>query len=939
MATQSITLFVNGVRYQVEVAPRSTLLSVLREQLHLTGTKNGCSTGHCGACTVIVEGKAERACIYLARRADGKAVQTIEGLAPAAGGLHPLQQAFVTHGAVQCGYCTPGLIMAAKALLDRNSQPTRQEIIAALEPNLCRCTGYSSIVVAIQEASRFQVPRSKFQGNVEHETWNVEHGTIGRSLPRPDAVAKVTGAAKYAGDLEFPSMLYAAVLRSRYPHARLLRVDTAQAKALPGVVAVLTAADVPGAKNHGISRPDWPVLAYDKVRYLGDAVAIVAAETAEIARQALGLIEVAYEPLPGVFTAQEALAPDAPAIHSDGNLLKHIPVRKGDVAAGFAQADVIVENEYHTPAVDHVFLEPEAGVATVDGDGKITVYVGSQIPFADRKQVAAALALPLEKVRIVHTPVGGAFGGKEDISVQIHVALLAQATQRPVKLVYSREESIVAHPKRHATTIRLKTGATRDGRLTAVQATIWGDTGAYASLGEHVMTRSATHAAGPYEVPNVWVDCYAAYTNNTPAGAMRGFGVPQVCFAMETQMDILAERLGLDPLELRRRNALRLGSTTATGQVLRESVGLLETIDRVAAALQEADVRSNDFSRLGTQPCPQPATEVVTTSTWRRGIGIACCYKNVGLGEGVADSAGADVELLDDGSAIVRAGAAEVGQGVIGVAAQIVAEELGVPYGRIRVILGDTAETLDGGATTASRQTFITGNAVRLAACQVREALAQAVAEELDVPPDSLVFQEGRIVAVPAGRSVDLRRAIALAREEGRQLRAAHVYTAPRTAPLGQPGDAHFAFGYGTQAAEVEVDTTTGQVRVLRVIAAHDVGRAINPLALRGQLEGGVMMGLGYALLEQVESEEGRIKNATLARYKVPRISQTPEVVPILVEDRAAEGPYGAKGVGEITSIPTAPAILNAIHDAVGVRLCDLPATPDRIKQALAEKE
>jgi len=941
MSTQLITLFVNGVRYQVEVAPRTTLLSVLREQLHLTGTKNGCSTGHCGACTVLVDGKAERACIYLARRADGKAIQTIEGLAPAEGGLHPLQQAFVDHGAVQCGYCTPGLIMAAKALLDRHPQPTREEIIAALEPNLCRCTGYSSVIAAIQDvpSSRFQVPSSGLQVGIEHGTWNMERGTIGRSLPRPDAVAKVTGAAQYAGDLEFPTMLHAAVLRSRYPHARVLRVDTAQAKVLPGVVAVLTAADVPGAKNHGVSRPDWPVLAYDKVRYLGDAVAIVAAETAEIARQALELIEVAYEPLPGVFTAQEALAPDAPEIHSGGNLLKHIPVRKGDVATGFAQADVVIENEYHTPAIDHAFLEPEAGVATVDGDGNVTVYVGSQIPFGDRKQVAAALALPLEKVRIVHTPVGGAFGGKEDISVQIHVALLAQATQRPVKLVYSREESIVAHPKRHATTIRLKIGATGDGRLTAVQVTIWGDTGAYASLGEHVMTRSATHAAGPYEVPNVWVDCYAAYTNNTPAGAMRGFGVPQVCFAMETQMDILAERLGIDPLELRRRNALRVGSTTATGQVLRESVGLVETIDRVAAALREAGARSNDFSRLEAQPCPQPTTEVVTTGTWRRGIGVACCYKNVGLGGGVADSAGADVELLDDGSAIVRAGAAEIGQGVIGVAAQIVAEELGVPYGRIRVILGDTAETLDGGATTASRQTFITGNAVRLAACQVRAALAQAVAEELDVSPDSLVFQDGRIFS-PAAPSVDvdLPRAIALARAEGRPLRAAHIYTAPRTAPLGQPGDAHFAFGYGTQAAEVEVDTATGQVRVLRVIAAHDVGRAINPLALRGQLEGGVMMGLGYALLEQVESEEGRIKNATLARYKLPRISQTPEVVPILVEDRAAEGPYGAKGVGEITSIPTAPAILNAIYNAVGVRLYDLPATPDKIKQALAEK-
>ena len=825
-----------------------------------------------------------------------------------------MQLAFIKQGALQCGFCTPGMIMAAKALLAVNPQPTREDIVKALTPNLCRCTGYGSILRAVQAASSIApTPAAAVVREVQPHI-------IGQPVPRPDARAKVTGGAIFAADLHFDNMLHAKVLRSIHPHARILHVDTGKARALPGVAAVLTADDVPGARTHGTIRADWPTLCWDRVRYTGDALALVAAETEAIAEHALSLVDVDYEPLRGVFSPQEARAPDAPLVHEDtpDNLLKHIKVRKGDVETALSQSDIVVGERFQTPFIEHAYLEPEAGVAVPGPNGRITVYVGSQIPFEDRRQVAEALAVPEERVRIVQTAVGGAFGGKEDVTVQIPAALLAQATGRPVKLVFSREESIRVHPKRHATTIWLKVGASENGKLTAVEATIWGDAGAYASMSEPVMTRTATHVAGPYQVPNVKVDCYAVYTNNPPAGAMRGFGVPQAIFAIESTMDILAEALSLHPLELRRRNALRVGSTTATGQLLRESVGLVETIERVDTAVRN----------LGGQAL------VPSGSDRRRGWGFACCLKNVGLGGGLADTAGAAVELTDQAGAVVRIGAAEVGQGLVGIAAQITSEVLGVPYEQVQVLVGDTDRTLDGGPTVASRQTFVTGNAVRHAALKVREQLASAVAEALGVAPDALTFLLGQI-ATPDGREVSLAEAIAMAKREGRPLSAEHVYQPPATAPLGEPGDDHFAYGFATQSALVEVDIRTGKVEVLRVIAAHDVGRAINPQAIAGQLEGGVAMGMGFALSEELKVKAGKVQNADLARYRIPRIRQMPEVVPIIVEAETAEGPFGAKGVGEITSIPTAPAIINAIYGAARVRVTELPATAHRLRGLL----
>ncbi len=866
--TRSIALWVNGVVRSVFVSDDTMLLDVLREDLRLTGAKNGCGQGHCGACTVIVNGKAVRSCITKADRLDGAQVLTIEGLAGDYG-LHALQSAFIEEGAVQCGFCTPGMIMAAKALLDEDPAPSRQAIDRALQHNLCRCTGYSSIVRAVRRAAGMPIEAPERRD---------KHAlrAVGRSLARLDARDKVTGAALYAADLRFDGMLYGAVVRSGQPHAVVLEIDTREASTMAGVAAVFTAGDIPGLRVNGYVRRDWPILvgAGERVRYMGDAIALVAAETPAAARSAASAVRVTYRPLQGVFTAQAALAAGAPQLHdaSPGNLLRHIVVTKGEPAQAMARAEVVVEGEYSTPFVEHAFLEPEATVAVPLEDG-VTVYVGSQIPFADRRVVAETLGLPLEKVRVIQTTVGGAFGGKEDVAGQPLAALMAHATRRPVKLVYSRQESMVVHPKRHATTIHVRLGATAEGRLTAVQATIWGDSGAYASLSDHVMSRTATHLAGPYVVPNVAVDCFAAYTNNPPAGAMRGFGVPQAAFAIESLMDELARQVHLAPLELRRRNALTVGGETATGQILRDGVGLLETIDGVDVEVQRLGAAALSPSGPGK----------------RRAWGFACGFKNVGLGGGAADTAGAEVVWQAGGRVEVRIGAAENGQGLVAVAAQIAAEELGIPYENVGVVVGDTALTPDGGPTTASRQTFVTGNAVRLAA---RALNARRGSGDL-----------------PDGASETF------------------IYQPPKTVPVGQQGNKHFAYGFATQAALVEVDERSGSVEVITVVAAHDVGRAINPLAVRGQIEGGVVMGLGFALTERLDLKEGRTGNADLRRYRLPRIAQAPEIIPIIVEAEAAAGPYGAKGVGEMATVPTAPAVTNAIFAATGQRVFDLPAT------------
>ena len=912
---------VNDNPYDLDVPESRTLAHVLRYDLGLTGTKIGCEEAECGLCTVLVNGTPVDSCIYPAFKAQGAAITTIEGLARG-DELHPLQRAFVEHGAVQCGFCTPGLIMTAKALLDGNPAPSDHEIKVALKDTLCRCTGYTSVIHAIHSAAS----ELRGEGPIPWQPRETVAplNAVGRPVPPQEIVDKVTGRAKFADDYTFPGMLIGRTLRAAYPHARITRIDTRKAKALPGVHAVLTHEDVPGKNVHGLIYADWPVLCADKVRYLGDAVAIVAADDADTAARALELIEVDYEPLPVVGDPQFAHSPEAPLVHEEwetGNLLKHIKVRAGDIAQGFAEADVIVEREYRTPTVEHAFMEPECAIGVPAGydaeHPKLTIYVGSQIPYEDRRQTATALGLPEDQIRVRGTLIGGGFGGKEDIAGQIHAAMLAQVTGRPVKMLYTRQESLLFHPKRHATIIRIKTGAKRDGTLTAVQATLYGDAGAYASLSDKVMTRATTHATGPYVVPHAKIDCYAMYTNNPPSGAFRGFGVTQSAFAVEQNMDVLAEALGMDPVELRRKNAQRVGATTATGQLLRESVGLLQTIEHV-----ERDMRGDGTGfRWG----------------WREGNkaygwGVACAYKNTGLGGGAPDRSTAEVEVFADSSAEVRTSSADMGQGLSVVLAQVTAEELGMPVERVRVLLSDTDLTPDGGPTTASRQTYVSGNAARHAAITMRQALA-AAAERLGVAPEQIRFEGGHLRA--NGSTVTIGDVVGWMREQGQEAKVRYVYDAPKTQPLGTGGDMHFAFSYATQAALVEVDLETGAVKVLKVIAANDVGRAINPKTLEGQVEGGIVMGMGNCLTEEYIVEDGVPWSTLFARYKIPSIKHTPEIVSHFVEEQVSSGPFGAKGVGEITSINTTPAIANAIYHATGVRVYRIPVDQDALLRAL----
>ncbi|MGA9531159.1 MAG: molybdopterin cofactor-binding domain-containing protein [Anaerolineales bacterium] len=918
-------LTVNGERHQVRSRPNQMLSDVLRYQLGLTGTKIGCDEMECGSCTVLLDGSPVLACGLPAAKAAGHQVKTIEGLAPN-GDLHPLQEAFIKQGAVQCGFCIPGQIMTAAALLESNPDPDDAEIRAALKDTLCRCAGYPSIINSVQSAARNLATGEPIDFPPLVEA--ADRQVVGHLVVRPDADAKVRGTARFTDDYSFPSMLYGSALRSPEPHGVLRALDVSAARQLPGVHAVLTAADIPGEHNHGVVYRDWPTLIGigERIRYVGDALALVAADSERIAHQALELIAFEIEPLPIVSDPVQAREASAPQLHDNGNELKHIKVRKGDAERARQAADVVIEETFHTATTEQAFLEPECSIARPTEDGRMEVYVGSQIPYADREQIAAVLGVDQNRVRVIGTLIGGGFGGKEDVAGQIHAALLAAATQRPVKILYGRHESLLVHPKRHATQIRVRFGARRDGTLVSAESELYGDTGAYASLGDKVMTRATTHSAGPYQIDDVRADCYAMYTNNPPAGAFRGFGVTQSAFAVESAIDMLADELGIDPFDVRRKNALRVGSVTNTGQTLHESVGLLDCIDRLEQEIRQRMGGENPFA---PQSVPDRPNRV-------RSWGIALAYKNTGLGGGAPDKSTAEIELFEDGRAEVRSSAAEIGQGLVAVAQMIAAEELALPLDHIRVLLSDTDLTPDGGPTTASRQTYVTGNAIRHAARTVRDAMTSSLAEKYDVPPSQIRYVEG--LAQVNGTKVPIGEAVKAMKAEGRHPQATFEYWAPETQPLGESGDMHFAFSFSAQGVEIEIDRATGEVWVRTVIAVNDVGRVINPLGLMGQIEGGVMMGLGNALTEQFIVEDGHVVTDRLSRYRMPSIEHTPEIISIPLEHPTSEGPYGAKGIGEISSIPTTPAITNAIYNAVGVRITRLPVDQDRLALQLAKQ-
>lgn len=732
---------------------------------------------------------------------------------------------------------------------------------------------------------------------------------IGQRVIRVDGPAKVTGQAKYPQDFSMPGMLHAKVVWSEHPHAHILNIVTSQAEAVPGVVAVLTHKDVP-VNEYGIYTPDQDVLAEGEVHSVGDPVALVIAETERAAEKARRLVQVEYEPLPVVTDPREAMKPDAPRVHLDraSNILKSYRVRKGDAARALAEADVVIEGTYHTPSVEHAYLQPEAGLGYIDDQGRVTVVAAAQWPFDDVHQIAHALGLPKDWVREIVPAIGGAFGGREDMSIQHLVALAAYKTGRPVKLVYSREESIRGHGKRHPYFMRYRTGATRDGRVTGMEIELVSDAGAYTSTSMVVMGVSVTVAAGPYEVENLSIVGTTVLTNNTFTMAMRGFGATQPPVAYETQMNKLAEALGMDPVEIRLKNLFREGSIGPTGTPMPPGVGIRETL---IAAARAAGWREVDGHWVKPELPPPSAPHK------RRGIGVACAYKNVAYSFGFDDKAGAEVTLkLDERGKIervvVKIGACDVGEGVTTVLAQIAAQTLGVSLERIEVSMPDTAAVPDAGSTSASRQTFVSGNAVRLACEKARQSWREALAAKKG---------EREITAYHLFRTQDVRPTTPFDPETG--------FCWP-----------HVSYGYATQIAEVEVDTETGEVEVVRLIAAHDVGRAINPAMIEGQIGGGVHMGLGFTLMERYIQEEGHIQTRDLTEYLIPTVLDMPrQIEPIIVEVPDPAGPFGAKGVGEMTTLPTAPAILAAIHDAVGVWMDELPATPEKVLAAIKARE
>ncbi len=917
---EAVRFQLNSRPQTVTLRPKYTLLEFLREEAGLMGTKDGCTQGHCGTCTVLVNGKAELACTFRMDRLDGAKVETIESLSHN-GALHPIQQALVDCGAVQCGFCTSGIAMGAKALLDKNPNPTEAQIRAALNRNLCRCGSYPKVIQAVQSAAAVLRGEAKETAT----DWSSVSDVVGARVPKVDAPAKATGKFSYAGDFVVPGMAIAKIVWSEYPHAEIVSLNTLQAEAAPGVLAVLTAKDVPGRNLYGTLQPDQPVFCDKKVRFVGDVIALVVAENEKQAAEAAALVRVQYRELPGVFSPKEALAEGAPKVHEQGNLHARLDVHKGDVAAGFARAAMIVEDDYSTPFVEHAFLEPEAGLASVDAHGVITIKMASQFVSGHQGIVAASLGLPPERLNLVHVQPGGAFGAKNDVSLHILLGLATLKTGRPVKMTLTRGESLRMHPKRHAMKVHMKVGATLEGKLTALEASIFADTGAYASEAIVVLGQAVVFCGGPYVIPHVSVVGTTVYTNNVPAGAMRGFGIPQVAFATELAMDEMARRLNLDPFEFRLRNAVEEGSVTCAGQILRDSVPLKRTIALAREAVRDV---------------PPPS------QGWKRGVGVACSYKNVGVGLGLhMDSGGAAVELTPEGRLVVRIGGVDLGQGSDTTIAQIAAQTTGVPFGSIEVGPVDVFTAPDGGVTSASRTTYVSGNAVVHAGKKLRAAMIEYAARRLNADPANVELKNGRF-SNGASRSITLRDLAAQAAAEGVRFAETHHYDSPPTFELWHfgpppPADAptgtdyFFSYSYATQVAVVDVDESLGKVNVVKIIAAHDVGRAINPQGIEAQIEGSCIMGMGYALTEEFRLDRGRVLTDNLKKCHVPTFKDCPEIVTIIVEDEEPSGPFGAKGIAEAAAVPTAPAIINAIRDAVGVRIRDLPATPMKLLDAI----
>lgn len=902
----TLSLQLNGAARQAPVRPQARLSTVLRECFGLEGVKTGCDAGDCGACTVLVDGEPVCACMIPAARADGCHVETVEGLAQPGGAPGPLQRAFLRHGAAQCGICTPGMLMAAEALLRVTPRPDRAQVEEALSGVLCRCTGYASIVQAVLDIAAADQPGPE--------------GAVGARIERLDGLQKVLGTDRFGADGWPADTLAVRLVRSPHHHARFVIGDLrGWCAAHPGLRAVLTADDIPGRNRFGVIPPlaDQPVFAQSVARFRGEAVAAVVGPRDIVAALDPDSFPITWEPLPAVLETDAALADNAPQLHADrpGNRLIEGVVRRGDVDGALERSAVVVEGRFSTGFVEHAYIEPEAGFAARVGD-RIEVWACTQAPVMDRDDLALILGLPDTAVRVRPSAVGGGFGSKLDLSLQPYVALAAWVTGAPCGMVYSRAESMMSTTKRHPSQITARIGADAQGRLTGMTLGGQFNTGAYASWGPTVANRVPVHASGPYFMPAYDARALAVHSHCAPSGAFRGFGVPQAAIAQELLFDELADRLGIDRLEFRICNALQAGQPTVTGQVFAQGVG----IGACLKALRPArDAQRASAAAFNAAHADGPL---------RRGVGVAGMWYGCG-NTSLANPSTIRVGLTAAGKLVLHQGAMDIGQGSNTVITQICAQALGLPVSNFALVGPDTDLTPDAGKTSASRQTFVTG----AAALRAGAALRAQILRHLNAGADAQLSLQGSVITAGAAQ-------FDLAALSGRETAQGYVLVAeetfdPPTTPLdanGQ-GSPYAAFGWGAHLAMIEVDTELGTIRVRELVCAHDVGCAINPTLLEGQIAGGSAQGLGMALME--EFIPGRTEN--LHDYLIPTVGDMPRVTPILIEDPDAHGPYGAKGIGEQVLIPTAPAILNALRDATGVVVRDLPATPDKVLRALHE--
>lgn len=837
---------------KIKVEKDMNLLEFLRDEQNLTSVKNGCSEGVCGACTILLNGRAVRSCILKISKVNGKNITTIEGFSKRERNV--FAYCFAKAGAVQCGFCIPGMVVSAKALIDRNINPSREDVKRAIVGNICRCTGYIKIEKAILMSAKI------FRENLKCSDVTGS-GIIGKNFIRIDAIKKTLGFAKYVDDIKVPGMLYGSALRSKYPRAVLKGIDKSKAESYPGVEAVITAEDIPGKRYIGHIVKDWPVMIKvgEETRYVGDTVALVAARSKSVLKKALSLIKVEYEELDPVTSPEEGIKNDAPCIHEGGNILDKEVLKRGDAESAIRNSKYIVNETYSTPFTEHAFMEPESALAIPDGDG-IFVYTGGQSVYDEKREIMEMLNLTEDKVRIRSAYVGGGFGGKEDMSVQHHAALLSYIVKKPVKITLSRKESINVHPKRHAMKLKVTIGCDENGKLKGMKARIVSDSGAYASLGGPVLQRACTHAAGPYNYQNVDIVGMSVYTNNPPGGAFRGFGVTQSAFAIECSLNKAAHMIGISPWKIRYINAIKPGDVLPNGQIADSSTAFVETLKSVKGLYYEYDLLKGYY------------------------VGIASAMKNSGLGVGVPDIGRCRLTVIDE-KVYIRSSAACIGQGIGTVELQIFCTTTGISPNRVVVEQPDTDITPDSGTTTASRQTVFTGEAVKIASNKLKDALK--------------------------GKSL-------------RQLQGQDFYGeySFKTDPMGSKKMnpvSHVAYGYATQVVVLD---SNGKVQ--KVIAAHDVGRAINPRNVEGQIEGGVVMGLGYALTEDYPLKRC-VPTAKFGTLGLFRSKDVPDIKSIIIEKNKNSIAYGAKGIGEIVCVPTAPAVQEAYFKFDGTFRTELP--------------